>query len=1092
MNKKENEPSTRRLRDFQFGEWKVETGSNSLLRGEERQPLEPRAMDVLLFLCKQNGAVVSSEAILEACWGSSLSGDNPVHKTIAQLRRALGDDSKTPRYIETIRKRGYRAVATVREDHAAASGAWMEGSPFRGLEAFEEQHAGIFFGRQRVTSQLWQTLQAQRRAACAMVLVLGPSGSGKTSLIRAGLLPRLMTIQPGDTEAAIHDHLMLDCADLGQLSALQGLASLLLDGENAQQESWFPEESADTLAQRLDADPAGVVAQLINCAAGRRTALFIDRFEALFRLPHISGQQRQQMLLSLDLLARSGAITVILACRNDFYPALVASPQLMALKEQGGHFDLLPPSVTELGDIIRQPARAAQLHFERTDSGAQLDDVLSDAAASSPDALPLLQYCLHELYRQRSADGALRFEVFQALGGLEGAIGRRAEQLIVGLSPAQVNALPHVLSQLVQIAEGDMAVTSRHVPWSALHSPAERELVQELVDARLFVSDLSSGAAAFAVAHEALLRRWPRVTDWIENHRLALQTRSRVRQQAIRWKDSGDSRDLLLPAGLQADQASDLLAVPGFVLTALERDFIDASRRRVTARERVRIAVLSVGVALALLAGVLGLMARSAQQQSERLRGEAEGLMGFMLGEFVDKLRPLGRLDLLDTVSARALGYLSSEPAQSLKPSDLAFRAKALQVISEVDIARADSASAEKALTLAHHILQQQRRTDPDNRTLIKDMGNNAFWLGQIQLDRKDYPAATRHFTEYQQLSDQLAALAPGDVDAWMEQSYAHSNLGTVALKQGDIRRAADQFQQSVALKSRVLASRPDDQKIVMDLANSVSWQASASGKLGQLDAALALHERELALLQKLHDSVPSNAVWSNRLALAYSHRGELRQALGQEATANSDFAQARTLLQSIIRQDPSNRDWQLDLCSIELRWLDTHPAGVSNAQLATTLTSLNERLHTLSQLEPRKGSLHRLLSVVQQRSAQLQRTDRAQASSLLEQAQRTLEAQLERSPKDQSMRITLADNFLLQAELVAREPADADRACKAAQDLLSNVVRDTQDFRLLTPWVKLHYCLRAAGSVSSEKARLDAMQYREPSYLGYIASHSH
>jgi DNA-binding winged helix-turn-helix (wHTH) protein len=161
MNKKDSETQARRLRNFQFGAWKVEPRSNSLLKGEERQTLEPRAMEVLLFICKQNGAVVSSDAILEACWGSSLSGDNPVHKTIAQLRRALGDDSKTPSYIETIRKRGYRAVAEVVEEHAAASGAWMASSPFRGLQAFEEQHAGIFFGRQRVTSQLQQTLQAQ-------------------------------------------------------------------------------------------------------------------------------------------------------------------------------------------------------------------------------------------------------------------------------------------------------------------------------------------------------------------------------------------------------------------------------------------------------------------------------------------------------------------------------------------------------------------------------------------------------------------------------------------------------------------------------------------------------------------------------------------------------------------------------------------------------------------------------------------------------------------------------------------------------------------------------------------------------------------
>ena len=325
-----------------------------------------------------------------------------------------------------------------------------------------------------------------------------------------------------------------------------------------------------------------------------------------------------------------------------------------------------------------------------------------------------------------------------------------------------------------------------------------------------------------------------------------------------------------------------------------------------------------------------------------------------------------------------------------------------------------------------------------------------------------------------------------------MEQSYAHSNLGTVALKQGDIERAAAEFAHSVALKTRVQASRPKDQKIVMDLANSVSWQASASSKLGQLDSALQLHERELALLQQLHDSVPSNAVWSNRLALAYTHRGEIRQALGQQAAAHADFTAARTLLQTIMRQDPSNRDWQQDLCSIELRWLDTHPAGISTAQQAASLKSLEERLRALAKLEPRKGSLQRLIAVVQQRMAQLHGSERTQAAALLEQAGQTLQAQLTRSPKDQAMRISLADNLLLQAELAANGRDAAHAYCSTAQDLLRDAVRNTQDFRLLTPWVKIHHCLGNQAGASAEQTRLEAMQYRDPAYLGYIASHTH
>src|SRR5689334_807196 len=100
-------------RGFRFGDWQVDVGGNSLSHGDARATLEPRAMDVLRYLCRHPGAVIPAEELLQTCWGTAELGDNPVHKAIAQLRRALGDSSTEPRYIETVRKRGYRAIAAV-------------------------------------------------------------------------------------------------------------------------------------------------------------------------------------------------------------------------------------------------------------------------------------------------------------------------------------------------------------------------------------------------------------------------------------------------------------------------------------------------------------------------------------------------------------------------------------------------------------------------------------------------------------------------------------------------------------------------------------------------------------------------------------------------------------------------------------------------------------------------------------------------------------------------------------------------------------------------------------------------------------------
>jgi DNA-binding winged helix-turn-helix (wHTH) protein/tetratricopeptide (TPR) repeat protein len=1057
-------------RSFQFGEWQVHPATNSLVKDALSRQLEPRAMDVLRCLCLHEGEVLSAEQLLATCWETTALGDNPVHKVITQLRKALGDSSAAPRYIETIRKRGYRVLASPVFEDMPVAGSWLHASPFRGLHAFEEQHAAIFFGRHQAATQLVQALRTQAGAGCALMLVLGPSGSGKTSLVRAGVLPRL--------ELACH--LVLDLADADAGDLLQALGSVLLDAE-AGPAPLFAHESAATLGGRLHDDPAGVAAQLQAALGTRRMGLFVDRLEAMFRQGPDAQAQCTAFIDALDVLARAGCVDVLLACRNDFYPHLADYPALMALKLRGGHFDLVPPGMTALAQIIRQPAVAAHLHFERDpDTGMNLDDMLCSEAHARPDMLPLLQYCLEELYRQRGPDGALSVAVFRALGGIEGAIGARAEQVTLALSPPQVAALPRVLSQLVIIADDAMPVTSRRLPWTALHDPAELALVQAMVEARLFVSELNAGVPAFGLAHDALLRRWPRVVAWIAHHRHALQLRTRIGLQSARWQESGRSNDFLLPRGIQSNQARDLLQTPGFQFDALDRAFIDASLRRVKRGERRRAALFGVVAMLALLASVLGLLARASQQQAEQHRIEAEGLMQFMLGEFVDKLRPLGRLDLLDSISGRALSYLASARPLDDNHTALAQRAKALQVLAEVKLARADPGGATQALLAARQLLQKQAAQQRPDKPLLKALGANAFWLGQIALDQRNWPDAARHFAQYLAFSDRLAALDPTDIDGWIEQSYAHNNLGTVALKQGELRRAADEFDASIALKTRVLAHSPGRQDVSVDLANGLSWLASAREKLGQLDAAMALYRREAALMQTLHASVPGNALWTQRYANALWHQADLHRALGDAAAARAGYADAEVLLRDIVRQDPSNRLWQTSLYTVQLLSVDLRHETAATQMAA--LQALQERLAVLINLEPKKWHVQRLGALAAEKRARLYwaagRRDLARQQ--LATARQALERVRGAVPGDVPARASLAEVLLTQAAFDAADgnPAAARAGCQAAQDVLRANVPASTDFRVLAPWVRAARCLGAPATAA--EAQLSKMHYQE------------
>ena len=795
----------------------------------------------------------------------------------------------------------------------------------------------------------------------------------------------------------------------------------------------------------------------------------------------------------LDQLARSGCVLLVLACRNDFYPHLTAYPALMSMKLRGGHFDLTPPGSADIAQIIRHPAQVAQLRYTVDGHGESLDELLINAAKAGPDTLPLLQYCLQELYRQRSTEGELSHKAYHDMGGLEGAIGARAEQVISELGTSQIAALPQLLSRLVLVAEDESTVTSRRVLWSSLSNDDETKLVQALVDAHLFVSDLHGGAPAFGIAHEALLRRWPRVVAWIDEHRQALQTRSRISAQAKRWQDSGRKHDMLLPAGTQTIQARQLLTTSGFSFSSEEQAFIANSLQSERRGERLRLAIMAVVTSLALLAGGLGLFARSAQTQAEAHRAEAESLMGYMLGEFVDKLRPIGKLDLLDSISKRALSYLSDTSRSDDDVTVVAQRARSLQLISEVRISRADPAGASTALLAGRSMLQRQLELHPTDLGLRKSAGENAFWLGQIHIDQKDWGQAERYFGEYRDHSNQLAAAAPLDSENWIEQSYAHNSLGTVALRRGDIASAANEFALSVDLKTRAHAQKPKDKQLTADLADSLSWLASAQMQQGKLERAESLYARSLALLQQLHEAYPDDITWLNELASTWSHQSDLKKARGQLAGAHNDARQAHALFTKIVEKDGSNRKWQRNLYIAELRMFDTDTKPRASAQALSILEQLQGNFAQLSLLEPTHLNLQTLVAKVQYRKATVLNEQRQTdaASIALQPAIKKLHELHATAPSDQGILGVLTDALLLNADLRrVRADADAFRQCETVRTLLRPLVGNSSDFRLLAPWVAAHACLNQNEQVERTKKQLEAMPYRDVSYLQYLSTH--
>jgi WD40 repeat protein len=461
--------------------------------------------------------------------------------------------------------------------------------PYKGLATFNIDDAEYFFGREQLVAEL-----VARLVGAPLLGVVGPSGSGKSSVVRAGLLHALAGgVLPG-SESWSH--------------------VLIRPGEH-------PLRELRAAAGRLDGD--------------RRVVLAVDQFEEVFTACQ-DERERSAFVAELMRAARDpqGACVVVVAVRADFFGRCAAYPELARLL--GANTVLVGPmSRDELRRAIERPAQRVGLQVEPELAEALLSDVEGE-----PGALPLLSTALLELWRQR--DGRrLRLAAYARSGGVHGAVARLAEEVFVQLAPAQQAAARNVLLRLAGEGEGG-AVVRRRIALSQLElerRPDVGEVVARLTDRRLLT--ISDGAVE--VAHEALLREWPRLRGWLEDDAQGRRLHRQISDAAQAW--DADARD---PGGLhrgaRLSAALEWRSHNEELLNATERAFLDASQAAAERAQR-RLRLVLGGVSLLLLAAVIaGLLALD---QRGNARSEARIAVAQRLGAQALSERALDRSLLL-------------------------------------------------------------------------------------------------------------------------------------------------------------------------------------------------------------------------------------------------------------------------------------------------------------------------------------------------------------------------------------------------------------------------------------------------------------
>ena len=455
--------------------------------------------------------------------------------------------------------------------------------PYRGLQRFEPGDHELFFGRDALSAQLAAMVLDHR-----LVAVVGASGSGKSSLLRAGLIPALQdrcTVAPGPSAIRIFTP--------------------------------GPHPGTDH-------------ARLLEPAVGDGdTVVVIDQFEELFTL----GADHSERAAFLDRLvaacAPGGRLRVVIAVRADFFGRCADNPDLAQFLRDA---TLLvgPMNPTELREAVVKPAAAAGLIV-----GRDLISQIIEDLADEPGGLPLMSHALLETWRRRRGR-ALTLQMYQAAGGIHGAVAATAEAVYASMSPDRAAEARRILLRLVTPGDGAQD-TRRPADRTELEtgSPQTGPVLEQLAKARLVILD----GDLVDLAHEALISAWPRYRAWIDQSRERLRLHRRLTEAARVWTEL-DRDPGALYRGTRLALAEDAFGGsdrqdregpggPG-PLTAVESAFLDASLavRDIEARAAVRTArrlgalVVTLAALLA-LAVTAGLTACSQNQAADRARQTA-------------------------------------------------------------------------------------------------------------------------------------------------------------------------------------------------------------------------------------------------------------------------------------------------------------------------------------------------------------------------------------------------------------------------------------------------------------------------------------
>ncbi|QIS13590.1 hypothetical protein [Nocardia arthritidis] len=483
--------------------------------------------------------------------------------TLAYVRACGGDVAQWERRWHTAAA----AIAAAEHDTSPEAAAAENGgaAPYVGLTAFQPEDADRFFGRRELIDELAEQLTRHR-----FVAVFGASGAGKSSLLRAGLIPRLRAEAEPPTLVLMTPgaHPLEECAI--QFARPCGA-------------------TPGPLRDELAAEPRGlhrlVRQALVDRSPAAELVLVVDQFEEVFTLCHDAGERIgfiNALLTAAD--ADGSRCRIVIGVRADFYAHCTTIPELAAALARA-QVVVGPMTTDQLRQAIVGPATAAGIAVE----GALLATLIGQATGQA-GTLPLLSHALLETWRRRRGN-TLTLNGFQATGGIDGALTKTAEAFYGGLTERQQSVTRNLLLRMTAPGAGTED-TKRRITRAELDGadPDVEIVLDRLAKARLVTLDADTAE----IAHESLIRAWPRLRGWLAEEREGLRIHRQLTESAAAWAELGEEPHALY-RGTRLAVAADWAANTAIEPTPRERRFLDSSlaaqaaRRRAAARRTRRL-----------------------------------------------------------------------------------------------------------------------------------------------------------------------------------------------------------------------------------------------------------------------------------------------------------------------------------------------------------------------------------------------------------------------------------------------------------------------------------------------------------------------